>query len=219
VSVLQNQIFADYQFMVAAVSHRTKTHKPEKRVDPKTKEETERCPLYPSIPCSVHENLSVPGLDYEGTPATFILDPEGKVIFGDKEMQAAFSAGATVKKLEEAQKRLGPGLARALYDKLLKDLAEIDADLAAEKYERAIRSAKKMLDAKQVPPAMKEGRVKVKLSEIEARGEAILEEAKGKREAEPEAALALAKKVVSQFKGTEAGKAAAELVKEWEAPK
>jgi hypothetical protein len=207
--------------MVACIHHTTKTHKPEKSVDPKTKQETEHCPLYPSIPCSVHENMkpSGEGFDFKGTPAVFIADPDGKVIFGDEEMRKAFSAGATVKKLDEAVKKIGPGLARQVYEKILRDLEGVDKDMAAEKYEKAIRDLKKIAESKSVPSAMKEGRLKAKMKEIEDKGAALLEEAKEKRNASPEEALAMAKKVASQFKGCEAGKAAADLVKEWEGAK
>ncbi len=198
------------------ISHATKTHKPEKAVDPRTRQEVERCPLYPSISCDVHENMRPEGFEFRGTPATFIADPNGKILFDDEEMRKAFSAGATVKKLEEAARTIGPGLPRPAYEKILRDLEAADQDLEAERYEKALRAVRKLLGSKAVPAAMKEGRIQAKLDAIAARGAALLDEAKGKREAAPEEALALAKKVASQFKGCECAKEAADLVRAWE---
>src|SRR5437667_210447 len=74
---------------------------------------------------------------------------------------------------------------------------------------------KKLADSRTLPASMKEGRVKAKLDEVEAKGQAILEDAKSKHESAPEEASKLVKKVISQFKGLEAAKAAAELEKQW----
>lgn len=217
-SVLQNPQFVDYPFVVPAVHHTTKTHKPEKVLDPKTRKEVERCPKYPSITCDVHENMRAEGCDASYTPASFILGPDGKVIFGAEEMKKANqSVGLTVKKLDEAVARIGPGLSRPTYEKILKDLEAADKDIAEEKYDKAIKAIKKLADSKAVPASVKEGRLKAKLAEIEAKGKELLEAAKSQRESAPDEALKAAKKVATQFKGTEVGKEAADLAKEWEA--
>jgi hypothetical protein len=208
VSVLQSQQFADYQFVVPCVHHTTKTHKPDAK--------TGKCPLYPSIECSVHDQMSAPGCSAGYTPASFILDPDGKVIFDAEAMKGAGSIGATVKKLDEAVQKVGKGLPRAEYDKVLHEIEAADKDLAADKVEKAVRSLKKLADSKTLPASMKEGRVKAKLAEVEAKGQAILDDAKAKHDASPDEAMKLVKKVVSQWKGLEVAKAAGELEKEWE---
>lgn len=214
--MLQAQQFADYPFMVACVHHTTKTHKPEAYTDPRTHEEKERCPLYPSITCDVHENMHCDVLKTNHTPSAIILKPDGSIIFDVAEMDRANSLGATVKKLDEAVARVGRGMARAEYDRVLHELEAIDGDLAAGKYDRAVSALKRVSALKGLTPAMREGRVKAKQDEIEAKGRALVDEAKAKHDSAPDEALKLVKKVISQFKGLEVAKAASELQKAWE---
>lgn len=205
--MLQSQQFSDYQFVVPCVHHTTKTHKPDAK--------TGKCSLYPSIECSVHDQMSAPGCSAGYTPASFILDPEGKVLYDAEAMKGSGSVGMTIKKLDEAQAKIGKGVPRAEYDKVLHEIEAADKDIAAEKYEKAIRSLKKLADSKSLPASLKEGRIKTKLGEVEAKGQAILDDAKSKHDGAADDAMKLVKKVISQFKGLEVAKAAAELEKEW----
>jgi hypothetical protein len=61
--------------------------------------------------------------------------------------------------------------------------------------------------------------VKEKLDAFDKKGDELIEEAKAKHDSAADEALKTAKKVAKEWKGLEAGKKAAELVKEWEPQK
>lgn len=215
-SVLQNGEFAKYEDMVACVSHTKKSHtETEVVVDPKKKTTRKSCEKYPSIACEVHDAFRGTGLQYTGTPSSFIVGPDGTTLVDKGPWHGA--VGTVTKKLQEAQLKLGRPFPKALYDKAIRDLTQADEDLAEGKHEKAVKAVLKLAEDKKVPQAMRDGRIKEKLGALEAKGSELLEEAKGKVDSAKDEAIKLAKAVAKDFKGLEAGKAAAELVKEWEA--
>jgi hypothetical protein len=215
VSVLQSQQFADYPYMVACVHHTTKSHKPEKSVDPKTKKESEHCPLYPSIECSVHENMRCDSMKTNHTPSAIIMQPDGTIIFDVAEMDKCNALAPTIKKLDEAAQKVGKGVPKGVYDVVCHELDLAEKSLADEKYDKAIAAVKKAGGVKGVTQSMKDGRIKATMDKIEAKGAEIVEDAKSKHDGSPDDALKLVKKVEAQFKGCECAKTAAELEKEW----
>ncbi|MGH7294762.1 MAG: hypothetical protein ACRELB_07515 [Polyangiaceae bacterium] len=215
-SVLENQIFANYPYMVACIHHTTKTHKPVKVIDPATGKEVERCPLYPSIPCDVHEQMHGDGCDANYTPAVFIVSPDDKVMFDAEAMKSAGSAGATVQKLEEAQRKLGPGMAVRDYLGALHEIEVAQKDSDGGKFDRAIRLLTRLDKSRAVTAGFRDGRVKPALDAIEAKGKEMLEDARSKHGTDPAGALKELKTIESQWKGLDVAKDAAALRKEWE---
>ena len=217
-SVLQNGEFVKYEDVVPCVSHTKKTHgETEVVVDPRKKTTRKSCEKYPSIPCEAHDGWGQAGLSIKGTPSSFICGPDGAPLVKPEDGAWDRAVGTLTKKLQEVQQKLGRPYPRALYDRALRDLAQADEDLAEGKHEKAVKAVLKLSEDKKVPAAMRDGRIKEKLGALEAKGAELLEEAKAKAESAKDEAVKLAKRVAKEFKGLEAGKAAADLVKEWDA--
>jgi hypothetical protein len=218
VSVLLNAEFVKYEDMVPCISHHKKTHgESEVVVDAKKKTTRKSCEKYPSIPCEVHDAFGGTGLQTSYTPASFICGPDGAPLQKPDDQKGwDRSVGSLTKKLQEIQQKLGKPYPRAQYDKAVKDLSDADEDIAAGKFEKAVKAVVKLSEDKKIPAAMHDGRIKQKLDALEAKGGELLEEAKGKKDSAKEDALKLAKQVAKDFKGLECAKAAAELVKELE---
>jgi hypothetical protein len=219
VSVLQNAELIKYEDVVNVVCHTKKNHtESEVVVDPKKKTTRKSCEKYPSIECAAHDSRPA-GLDIKGTPASFICGPDGAPLVKPDDEGGNWdrSVGKLTKKLQDVQMKLGRPMPRMLYDKILRDLTDADAEFAEGKYEKAVKTLDKYADDKKIPQAMKDGRLKERLAAFDAKGTELLEEAKSKRDSAADEALKLAKKVAKEFKGLESGKAAGELVKEWEA--
>lgn len=142
---LQQPAFAQFldDRAVVIVGHRPGGHQPAKRVDRREGREVEYCPLYLSIPCSVHDaiyNDDSGRFDYAELPAAFICRPDGRASLSGVERMAP---PAIMTKIDEAQAALGEGTFRSEAERLERKLQKGDEKLAEGKLGAARKATRR----------------------------------------------------------------------------
>lgn len=215
----ENQLFVKkaIEELVCVMGHRGAAkgdeHEPEQVRDPRSGAVVFRCPLYQGITCEQHKSLYSrlhSRYKFKEPPATFLLDPNGEILIGTEGFSpVAFFA---LKKVKEAQSKLdGKTIGASSYRKILKAFDAAESKLVDEKYLYAIADYKKILKKKHLTPPLK-ARAEEALKEVVAIGLVLIDKAKLMQADDPEGAMKLLKKVRYEFKGTEAGDKAKELV-------
>lgn len=193
------------QNFVSVILHLQKQHKENEVVV--GRETRKSCSLYPSIACddhvAVYNKADNAFADVKGTPTTIIAGPDAKEmarIVGNK-------GGEITKAMEEAIKKVGPGIPLAQWQKTKAELAAADELLAAGKAKKAIDILSKYAKAKN--DVLKE-MAEAGLKKANEAGLKAIEEAQAIEDG-AEKAKAL-KKVSEEYKGTEAGDKAKEAL-------
>jgi len=195
--------------VIVLVAHRGGEHQPETRVDPKTKETSEFCPLYPAITCAVHAQIYTDksGLwDWEEAPYLVICRPDGST-----HLEKAGGKGpkGLMEKLEEAQFSLGEGVFASDLTRLEKKLAQGDEKREKGMLKGALKVYEKELSSKRTKGHMKVI-VEAHLKDLDVKALQMIEEAKEKKD------LETLNRIAREMKGREAGEKAAEAVAELE---
>ncbi len=177
------------------------------------KEKKTWCKEYWGIECSVHTEGSKAVGNFMkgsyGTPTTIFCDPDGKEL---SRKPGSIGGSELVKMGNEALAKVpGDHVSAIDWVAAKKALAEIDEALAKEDYKKAIEALGKVSKSKVKTIAAMAEEPRKKLEE---KGDALLEEAKGKIESDKAEAKKLLRKVAEQFKGLDCAKKATEALKE-----
>lgn len=162
--LLQNSAFAEMinEMAVPCIAHMGSTrgpeHSPETVTDPRTGQQVTRCPLYPTTTCDIHHAMyreAPMASQVRGTPSTFIVGPDGTVIFGADELRQS-STQFFRTKFEEAQRRLGPGVPGSVYDRVMSDLARVDDLMEQGDVRSAIRLCEVWSEEDRIPQGIRD---------------------------------------------------------------
>lgn len=209
------------QEILCVIAHRGvkkgEEHKPEEMRDPRSGAVVYRCPLYEGVTCEQHRTIYGPlrgRYRFKEPPATFLLDPNGEVLIGAEGFPLqAFHA---LKKVKEAQSKLGGrSVTAGQYRKIQKEFDKAEAKLVEEKYYLAIADFKRLVKKKRLTEPIRARAVKA-LEDINEIGLQLLEKGRKLHENDPVKGMKLIKKVRHEFKGTEAGEKAKQVVRELE---
>lgn len=225
-ATFENQIFVKdaREYLICVVAHRGaakgEEHTPEEIVNPRSGAVTYRCPLYEGIQCDQHRSLfsRLRGkYSFGDPPATFLLDPQGEILVGHEGFPT--QAFHTRNKVKEAQKRLeGRSLTATQYRKILKKLDKADEKIAEERYYYALSDFRKILKMKSLTPPLRERAEKANADLLQI-GIDLVKKAQKMHPEDPDGANKILKKVRYEFKGTEAGDRAKQVMEELEADK
>lgn len=214
VDFFQQPAFAKFCWdrVVVLIAHKGGGHQPETKVDPKTKEETKVCPLYPGLTCAQHlavYEAHAGSWDYKDEPFGVICRPNGTTAL---EGVACSSVKAMMEKLDEAQTGLGEGVFRSDLTKLEKKLEKGDEKLADGKLKAARGVYEKELKAKGIKSFMTKI-VEERLAKLDAKALELIEAAKG---LEGKAKVDELHRIAREMKGREPGEVADKALAEAE---
>ena len=222
-STFQNPPFAKLadEDLIMVIAHRGaekgEEHEPEAVQDPRTGATVYQCPLYGDVKCAEHEALErqlSSEYPHKEKPATFLLDPEGKVLVDD----TGFSprGDIAIKKVKEAQSKLeGSTLGMRDFRKIQMGMDKAEGLLVDEKFKLAIAAFQKVAKSKRITEPLK-AKVDAALDDVNQIGLQMIEEGKKVHADDPAEGMKILKTVLHEFKELDAGARAKEAIAEIE---
>lgn len=179
------------------------------------KETVKRCSIFKTISCEDHVNVYKGGRNafenVASTPTVVLADPDGKEI-----SRKVGAPGSTelVEMMKAAVKKVGPGITTDEWAKTQAEIAKAKEDLEKGKIQDAIKVFEKLGKAKN--EGLK-GMGAEGMAAVNDKGNKAIDEAIGMSMEDAKKAL---KKIIADYKGSDAGKRAADELKRLEgAPK